>query len=176
MLNCDGKVVQVRCAICSLIKGREKLLEPKIDNLWKHARKRKATSGKGEEKVKAGKYYFLSNNAHVRNERAYFARHGISSDTVIQMVSRDAVLKRGQKLVQFRAIFSLLRHGRPLTDFKNQWKLFDLLLVPNCSKNHWSTIADWEMRESIGHVLAEHTKGVIKKARYFSLSGDEGSS
>jgi len=62
----DGKVRQVRCKVCSDIEGRNKLLVPKLDSLWKHCGRRKATTSFG--KVKAREYYFLSNNIHVKND------------------------------------------------------------------------------------------------------------
>jgi hypothetical protein len=37
VLGRDGRVTQVRCKVCSEVEGREKLLAPKIDSLWKHA-------------------------------------------------------------------------------------------------------------------------------------------
>jgi hypothetical protein len=33
--------------------------------------------------------------------------------------------------------------------------------------------AGWEMAESIAHVICEHTKAVVGKAKVFSLSADE---
>lgn len=37
VLGLDGRVTQVRYKVCSEVEGREKLLAPKIDSLWKHA-------------------------------------------------------------------------------------------------------------------------------------------
>jgi hypothetical protein len=37
VVGADGRITQVRCKICSDIEGREKLLVPKIDSLYKHA-------------------------------------------------------------------------------------------------------------------------------------------
>jgi hypothetical protein len=36
MLGLNEKVHDVKCKICSKIEGTEKLLTPKLDNLWKH--------------------------------------------------------------------------------------------------------------------------------------------
>ena len=59
VLGRDGRVAQVRCKICTEVEGREKLLVPKLDSLWKHAGRRKALVDFG--KVKKGDHYFLSN-------------------------------------------------------------------------------------------------------------------
>jgi hypothetical protein len=36
MLGLNEKVHHVKCKICSKIEGKEKLLAPKLNNLWKH--------------------------------------------------------------------------------------------------------------------------------------------
>jgi hypothetical protein len=41
-LDEDGMVHQVKCKVCSKIKGTDKLLAPKLDSPWKHDGKRKA--------------------------------------------------------------------------------------------------------------------------------------
>lgn len=81
VLGRDGRVVQVRCKICTDIMGREKLLVPKIDSLWKHVGKRKALANMGH--VKQGDYYFLTKNQHAGNKHVYFARQGNGGDTII---------------------------------------------------------------------------------------------
>jgi hypothetical protein len=72
-MGSNGKVVQVWCKVCSFIDGKDKLLAAKLlDLLWKHARHRKALvvmSG-----VKVGEHYFLKSNAHIPNEKLYFAK------------------------------------------------------------------------------------------------------
>ncbi len=45
MANEQGKVHLMRCKACSKIDGKDKMLAPKIDSLWKHARRRKALVG-----------------------------------------------------------------------------------------------------------------------------------
>jgi hypothetical protein len=67
------------------MEGRKKLLVPKINFLWKHARRRKAFTNMGC--VKHGNYYFLMKNQHARNKKIYFARQGNGGDTIIQMVA-----------------------------------------------------------------------------------------
>ena len=78
----DDKIKQVRCKICSDVQGRNKLLVPKLDSLYKHCGRRKAKTSFG--KVVAGEHYFLSNNVHVRNEKFFFARSGKAGDSVVQ--------------------------------------------------------------------------------------------
>jgi hypothetical protein len=36
IMGVDGKITQVKCKMCIIIEGRNKLLVPKLDLLWKH--------------------------------------------------------------------------------------------------------------------------------------------
>jgi hypothetical protein len=112
-------VAQVKCRICSNVEGREKLLVPKIDGLWKHAGRRRALANFGN--VRKGDFYFLSTNQHVKNENIYFARGG--SATVLQQLATGVVQERCKKLVQFHLLFHLLSIGCPITDFSNSKEL-----------------------------------------------------
>jgi hypothetical protein len=85
------------------VEGREKLLAPKIDGLWKHARRRRALTNFGG--VKKGEHYFLATNQHVKNEKRYFARVG---ETIAVQFAHGAVKERKRKLVQFRLLFWIL--------------------------------------------------------------------
>jgi hypothetical protein len=67
----DGRITQVRCKVCYEVEGREKLLVPKIDSLWKHAGRRRALTSIGT--MKKEDHYFLTTNQHVRNEHVYFS-------------------------------------------------------------------------------------------------------
>ena len=171
VVSVDGSVRQVRCKICSDVEGREKLLVPKLDSLWKHCGRRKAITSFG--KVKAGQHYFLTNNAHAKNEKIYFARLGKARDTVFQQVAMGTVKERKRKMVQFQAVLWLLMQGRPLTQYEKMKDLLQLLLVPDFPTKHWSIAVGWEMADHLAMALAEHTKQVISKARFFSLSADE---
>lgn len=68
----NGKVVQVRCKVYSLINGKYKLLVAKLDSLWKHVGCHKALVAM--QGVKVGEQYFLKSNADVANEKFFFAK------------------------------------------------------------------------------------------------------
>ena len=74
VVGVDGSITQVRCKVCSDVEGREKLLVPKIDSLYKHAGRRRALADMG--KVRRGEYYYLGTNQHVKNERVFLPRVG----------------------------------------------------------------------------------------------------
>jgi len=72
VLGSNGKVVQVRCKVYSLIDGKHKLLVAKVDSPWKHAGCYKALVAM--PRVKVREHYFLKSNAHVVNEKIYFPK------------------------------------------------------------------------------------------------------
>ncbi len=66
-MDVHGKVHQVRCKVCSIIEGKEKLLAPKLDNLWKHAnRKKTLTNIQGVYKV--SEYYMNKDLVRAKNK------------------------------------------------------------------------------------------------------------
>lgn len=152
----DGSLTQVKCTMCSKVEGRDKLLVAKIDNLWKHARRKKAEKEMflGRRKVKKGEYYFISDNAHVKNEHTYFA---FGKDSILQQVIASISIEK-KKLVQFTLLFHLLSHDRPMIDYKESQKLFAQLKVPNTPKKHWGDNLGWEMVESMNEVILAKTK------------------
>lgn len=93
VLGSDGRVAQVRCTVCSEVEGREKLLIPKLDSLWKHSGRRRAIVDAG--KIKKGSHFFVSTCAHSKNERIYFARGG--SATVVQLMQEGATRENKKK-------------------------------------------------------------------------------
>ena len=66
-----------------------------------------------------------------------------------------------------------MAHSRALVQYKKIQDLFDLLQVLDFSKKHWSVPIAWEMADHLGMALADHTKQVILKVYFFSLSADE---
>lgn len=158
VVNADGKIRQVHCKICTEVEGKEKLLVPKLEFLWKHCGRRKATNSFG--KVESGQYYFLSNNAHVKNEKIYFARLGNSGESVLQQVVCGTVKERQRKLVQFRVVLWLLMQGRPLSDFEDMRELLQLLSVPEFPKKHWSVPVGWDMADHLAKAMSDHTKQI----------------
>lgn len=120
----SGLITQVRCKICSDVEGREKLLVPKLDSLYKHAGRRKALVDIG--KVRRGEYYYLGSNQHVKNERVFFAKGG---ETVITKVLAGVTKERRLKAVQFKCCLQVLQQGRPMADFTSMQELLKQLQV-----------------------------------------------
>jgi hypothetical protein len=65
-----------------------------------------------------GEHYFLKPNAYVANEKLYFAK-GLK--TMLQHVIHGGVqlFDKRKKIVQFALICHLLRHNRPIIEYKN---------------------------------------------------------
>jgi hypothetical protein len=64
--------------------------------------------------------YINNDNQHQKDERAY-ASQGPNSITELVVNGRKA----RKKIIQFVAIFHLLKHGRPMTEFEHMKDLFD---------------------------------------------------
>jgi hypothetical protein len=120
----DGSITQVRCKVCSDVEGREKLLVPKIDSLYKHAGRRRALADMG--KVRRGEYYYLGTNQHVKNERVFFAKGG---QTVITKVLAGVTKEKRRKVVQMRCCFHVLQQGRPMADYSAMQDLLIHLII-----------------------------------------------
>ncbi len=68
VVNHASKTCMVHCKVCSLVKSKDKILNPKLDGLHKHARKRKALIFRLG--VLAGEFYIINDSQHQRNGRA----------------------------------------------------------------------------------------------------------
>jgi hypothetical protein len=69
VVNIRNNVHYVCCVICSKVKGKEKFLVSKFDNLLKHVGHCKATiSSLG---VELGIFYFRNDYQHACNEKIY---------------------------------------------------------------------------------------------------------
>ncbi len=62
----------MKCKVCSMIGGHDKLLVPKLDSLWKHVGRRKIITVMPG--VVMGNYYTLKTNQHAINEWLFVAR------------------------------------------------------------------------------------------------------
>lgn len=61
----DGKIHQIICMMSTMIEDKEKLLAPKMDGLWKHARRQKARVDIVGV-YKRGEYYVNKKCMHVK--------------------------------------------------------------------------------------------------------------
>ena len=68
----SGVITRMRCKIYSDVAGRNKLLVPELDSLYKHIGRRRAVVD--IEKVRRGEYYYVGTNQHVKDERVFFAK------------------------------------------------------------------------------------------------------
>jgi hypothetical protein len=77
VLGANGKMIMVRCKICTNVENQEKLFMPKFDGLYKHVGHCKVTIVKLG--VAMGVYYMSSMSQHLNNERQYALKHGKTS-------------------------------------------------------------------------------------------------
>jgi hypothetical protein len=69
MVDIISKIHMVRCKVCYLVGGKDKILNPKLDGLHKHARKMKTLIS--HPRVLVNESYINNDWQHQRNERAY---------------------------------------------------------------------------------------------------------
>jgi hypothetical protein len=137
----DGKVVEVHYKVCAQIEGKEKLLTPKINYLWKHVRHCKTLVFM--PKVKAGEHYFLETIVDVANEKLYFGK--CFKIMLQQVVESVTWVDRKKKIVQVALLFHLLNRIRPINEYITMQILLLQLNVFNNPMKHWSDKVGWEM-------------------------------
>jgi hypothetical protein len=69
IVGAKGKATQIKCKVCNIIDGRNRLLLAKSNSLWKPIGCRKATII--SIGVVMGDIYFLKTNQHMINEKLY---------------------------------------------------------------------------------------------------------
>jgi hypothetical protein len=98
-----------------------------------------------------GESYISNDNQHQKNERAYASR---GPDSITELVVNGRKAKK--KIVQFVAIFHLLKHGKPMTNFESMGDLFDFLRVHHMPKEHWTNSIGWGMVSAMHNVILKH--------------------
>ncbi len=79
----------VKCKICPDIKGREKLLVPKLDSLIKHSKVRKCN--KARLRVILRQSFLCPSNVHVKNEKLHASK---GRDTIVVQVANGDKTKK----------------------------------------------------------------------------------
>jgi hypothetical protein len=72
VIGCDEKLIMVHCKMCNDIKGREKLLVPKFDNLQKQVCRRKCKFP--HLGCVMGQYFMSIESQHVKNEHLWASK------------------------------------------------------------------------------------------------------
>jgi hypothetical protein len=88
----DGKMCMVKCRICSKVKGKDKLLVPKLNSLIKHSGMQKCTIARLGVVIR--QYCICPTNSHVKNEKL-FATRGL--DTVGVQLENGVKAERKKK-------------------------------------------------------------------------------
>jgi hypothetical protein len=168
IMGVDGRISQVRCKVYSFVEHRQKLLVPKIDLLWKHARRRKALCD--FEKVKKGEYCYLGHNQHMKNKNIYYARAG---ESILDKVAAGLAQKHKKKMVQFCTMFHLFMLGPLMCDYTAWQDLYNALNVPHQPCKHWFELARWKIMHALAHMICDKIKEALAKANYIAISCDE---
>jgi hypothetical protein len=90
VVGSNGKAAQIWCKVCTKSEGKQKLLVPKLDCLWKHV----GCFGSHASGKRWGSL-FLKTNVHVANEEVYFATN---AKTLLQQVAHGGIVERKKKM------------------------------------------------------------------------------
>jgi hypothetical protein len=93
MIDPTGKIQMVHYKICSLVEGKNKILNPKLDGLQKHASKRKTLIP--HPGVLVSDYYINNDSQHQWNERVH-ATQGL--DSITNLVVNGGKIEKKKKL------------------------------------------------------------------------------
>jgi hypothetical protein len=104
-----------------------------LDGLQKHAGKKKPLIPRPWLLV--GDYYIMIWLLHQKNERGC-ANQALHFITKLVVHVRKA--KKRKRIVQFVAIFHLLKHGGPMTDVKHMRALFDFLKIHHTPRKYYT--------------------------------------
>lgn len=139
--------------VCTFVEGKEKLLAPKPDSLFKH---QGCCKGKvSMPKVDAYTFYFNKDFVHAKNEHCYtFANHSF----ILDCLQANVPFERKQKYIQFVVFSHLLTHKCPMIDYESLKDLFQLLKVKSVSKKRWINSSRWVMVKVMYEILLEVTK------------------
>jgi hypothetical protein len=91
---------------------------------------------------------------------------------VVHQLDLGEIKEKKKKKVQYIVVFSLLREGHPLMDYKSLKHFFAFPNSKTCPrfKKHWFNNLGWAMVRSIYDVVLECTKEVIKKFPFLVIS------
>jgi len=122
--------------------------------------------------VKVGEHYFLKSNAHVDNEKLYFAK---GSKIVLQQVTHGAIqfFDKRKKIVQFALIFHLLSHDYLMTKYTTMETLFVYLNLFKNSIKHWSNGYRWEMLNCMSEQVLKQIQTTIVRASFLCFNAYE---
>ncbi len=81
--------------------------------------------------------------------------------------------KKKKQIGQFVAIFHLLKHGEPMTDFEHIKYLFDFLKIHHMPKKQWTNSIGWGMATAMHNVILKHIMLLVQYVKLISISCDE---
>jgi hypothetical protein len=103
-------------------------------------------------------YYISNDSQHQHNERVHATQ---GSNSITNMVVNGGKVKKKKKFVQFVAIFHLLKHGKPITNFEHMKGMFDFLNVHHTPRKHWTYSSGWEMATALHNVVLKQIKSLV---------------
>jgi len=170
VINEKGLVQQVRCKICKIVRGKEKLLAPKLDSLLKHVEHWKAKFLMPS--VDADSHYFNKIWCMLKMNTIFLLAINLLS-WISSMLMSLLSIKRSMYNATYFHLNHLLTHGCLVINYENMPSLFHMLKVKFVSCKHWSSSLSWGMAKMMHDVLLEATKVAFVHANFIVVSADE---
>jgi hypothetical protein len=160
----------VKSIACSAINGKPKLIEAKLDNFEKHEGKRVAVLDNVKRGLKKNDVYHDKECSHLRNVSLFVARR---PESVLKLMNGAAAGENRRKEVQYSAIFSVLQHGRPMSDYSSSRFLLEHLKVKHLPTKYWCESSSWEMAHYMYLSILAALARAVQAARVISVIADE---
>jgi hypothetical protein len=144
-------------------------LATKWDSLCKHVGKKKTKRNIGIN-VEKGDWYHSKYYKHAKN---YKLPASYNLGNVTTQLENGVARENRRKVVQFVTIVHLLQQSHPMQEYEAIKPLYEFLVVPKNSKEHWNDNSGWTMKEAKHWEVMKATRVVMGVALYVVLSCDE---
>jgi hypothetical protein len=142
----------------------------KLDNLEKHEGKRVAVLDNVKRGLKKNDVYHDKECSHLRNVSLFVARR---PESVLKLMNGAAAGENRRKEVQYSAIFSVLQHGRPMSDYSSSRFLLEHLKVKHLPTKHWYKSSGWKMAHYMHLFVLAALARAVQAARVILVTADE---
>ncbi|KAL4516542.1 hypothetical protein Ndes2526B_g05133 [Nannochloris sp. 'desiccata'] len=174
----EGNERFMYCNCCSLASNTKEvciLKKFKKDQLAQHAETQKHKTAAAAHPPQAGTAEFDARGAAFAIIAMKERQQKTSVVDIVRNAEKEVLLKEFQrKRIQFKVLFNILKHARPVTDYEwwDETLRSDDNFAPFMPAMHIGDDSGWEMVEAMASVAMDHTRKLIEKSKYFSVTVD----
>ena len=160
----------VNCRSYSSMEGTTKLLASKFHTLLKHEGRRSSISDNPKKHIQKGDIFVIKTYRHQGNLDLYAVRPPLF---VALQLNKVSSLERKKKQVQIATIFHVFSKGRPMSEYKLLFSLFEPINVPFMPRAHWSDSNSWIMVEFLYYMVRCRIRSKVSFAIFVTVTCDE---